>query len=334
MRNFIPLPETMESAVLDRGGGFRLERAPVPEPGPGQILLRLLVTGLDPRDLDPALHVNRTPPGVPVGEIAAVGEGVNGWGPLDEAVLLPLPALPGASPVAGLAEYVLVPADLLDRDAAVRIPTEMPPEDATLLPATALASRLLREASLGRASSLLVVGLGLVGQIVIRMARHQGVGGVFAADPSPTLRQRAQWSGATRVVRVPEASVRDAVHADTGGHGVDAAVFLTEDASLAHETFQSMAPRGTLILGTPFPSNFLFALPGSRLQRHELRIQGVNAYEHRDLRAAFSALSQGIVNAETLVSKRVAWSELPGAELSPETWAHGTHVVVSGPEED
>jgi L-iditol 2-dehydrogenase len=334
MRELMPVPQVRTRAVLDRDGNYRLEEEPLPRPGPGEMLFRLLAAGLGPEDAAAGLYVNRTPPTVPVGEIAAVGEGVSGWNPLDAGMVLPHAAGPALPPFAGLADYFLVPRELVEHDLVLKLPAEILPESATLVPATALASKVLREARAGKAASILVVGLGLPGQIAIRLARHQGVRRVFAADASPTLRQRAQWSGATQVIRVPESSVREAIAGETGGRGVDAALVLTSDASQAPDVFQVLAPRGVMVLGAPFSPSFLFALPGARLQRNELRIQGVGNFEARDVRDAFRAMNQGIVNAETLVSKRVAWEELPEAGIEPDYWTHGTHVVVTGPVEE
>ncbi len=334
MRELMPLPSERTLAVLGRDGRYRFRIEPLPRPGPGELLFRLLAAGLGPEDASPGLYVNRTPPAVPVGEIAAVGEGVTGWNPLDAAMVLPRAPGPALPPLAGLADYFLVPSELVEFRLVLRLPAELSPEDATLVPATALASRVLREARAGKAASLLVLGLGLPGQIVVRLARHQGIRTVFAADESPTLRQRAEWSGATRVIRIPESSIRDAIIEETGGRGVDAALVLTSDASQAPDVFQALAPRGTMVLGAPFSPNFLFALPGARLQRNELRIHGVGSFEARDVRDAFRALNQGIVNAETLVSKRAAWAELPETAIEPDYWSHGTHLVVTGPPEE
>ena len=174
---------------------------------------------------------------------------------------------------------------------------------------------------------------GLAGQIAVRMARHHGLPAVFAADRSPTLRQRAEYSGATRIMRVPETSLRDELHRATGGGGVDGAIVLSPDADLAHEALQALARGGSLVLAAPFSPSFLFALPGSRLQREELRILGLGSFGPADLRAARQALRQGIVNAETLVSKHIEWKDLNEAELAPDYWDHGIHVVVEGPPE-
>ncbi len=332
MREFIPLPERVRRAVLERGGRFRIEESALERPGPGEVVFRLLAAGVGPDDVAPNLYVNRTPPGVPILEVAAAGDGVSGWNALDRAILLPRPA--STDPLPGLSTYLSIPDDPALREALVKLPGQIDAEGATLLPAAAFAARILREARSDHARTLLVLGLGLVGQVAIRLARHQGIRGVYAADASATLRQRAEWSGATRVIRVPEEPLRDAILQETGGAGPDAVLALSPDASLAHEAFQVMARRGTMVVGAPFSSNFLFALPGARVQRNELRIHGVSGFESQDLRDAFQALRLGTVNADTLVSRRLRWDELPQADLDPGYWEHGTHVVVQGPDDE
>ncbi len=330
MREFYPLPETYDRAVLNRDGSFVVKPTPLPRPRPGELLFRLLVAGVTAEDVDTARFPDRTPSALPVGEIAAVGDGVSGWNPLDRALVLPSSE---RETIGGLAEYILIRAEETGEDRIHRLPLELSAEDATLLPAAALAARVLREARVDGIQSLLVIGLGLAGQIAVRMARHQGLRAVFAADRSPTLRQRAEYSGATRVLRVPELSLRDELARATEGAGVEGAVVLSPDADLAHEALQSLARGGSLVLGAPFSSSFLFALPGSRLQRQELRILGIGSFGPPDLRAARQALKQGIVNAETLVSRHVPWEDLPSAGLTPDYWDHGIHVVVEAPAE-
>lgn len=331
MREFYPLPKTTSRAVLTPEDGFRLENAPLPRPGSEDLLFRLLAAGLAAEDVDPDRHGGRVPPAQPVGEIAAVGNAVSGWNPLDRALVVPSPEDAGFG---GLAGFFLVSSGRIREGYVHRLPLDLSAEDATLLPTAALAARALREAQVERIESLLVIGLGLAGQVAVRMARHRGLRTVFAADRSPTLRRRAEYSGATRVIRVPDVSLRDEITRETDGEGVEAAVVLSPDAALAHHALQVLAPGGSLVLGAPFSPSFLFALPGSRLQRRELRILGIGSFTPADLRAARQALHQGIVNADTLVSKRVSWNRLAEADLTPAYWEHGTHVVVEGPRDD
>jgi L-iditol 2-dehydrogenase len=205
-------------------------------------------------------------------------------------------------------------------------------EDATLLPATATAAHILREAALPTGGRLLVVGLGLVGQIVVLLARHQRAERIAVADPSPTLRAKAEWSGATRVIHVPQESLRDAVLAETGGQGVHAAVALLPDPSWLGEASRALGPRGALLVAADFPPGYVLNIAPAWVRRGEVRIQGVRGYGLRDLRDAVRAVHQGIVNAENLLTKRIAWADLESDAFSAEFWTHATHVVLLGPE--
>ena len=331
MREFISLPDHLERTVLTRNGSFRVESGPVPELAPGDLLFRLVAAGITAEDVSPSLYGGRTPPGIPVGEIAAVGEDVGGWSPLDRALLLRPPLLPSMPPLNGLANYVHVPAALDKRDLDVRLSAEIPAEEATLLPAAAMAVRILREAQVPAGGRLLVLGLGLVGQIVVLLARHQRVDQIYAGDVSATLRRKAEWSGATRMVQLPHEWVTDAVTSTIGDSGVHAAVVLLPDAALIHQAFATLGVGGSLVLGAEFPASILMAIPAARIHSREIRMQGVRRFTERDMRDAIQAVRQGVVNAETLVSKRIAWDELQEVSLNDDYWYHGTHVVLEGP---
>ena len=310
-----------------------MEQYPVPELGPGDLLFRLEVAGLTAEDISPSLYQDQTPPAVPVSEVAAVGDDVTRYNALDRVLFLQPPRDPSTPSLGGLADFIHVPAALAQQGLAVKLTPEIPAEDATLVPAAAAAVRVLREARVPAGGRLLVLGLGLVGQIVILLARHQRVEQIFAADVSPTLRRKAEWSGATRVIQLPAESVTDAVGQEGHG-GVHAAVVLSSDPTLLPQAFSALRPSGALILGSPFSPTVRMEVPPAHVRHHEIRLQGVQRFEDRDTREALRAIQQGIVNGEALVSKRIAWRDLDTTTLGNDYWAHGTHVVVTGPEWD
>jgi threonine dehydrogenase-like Zn-dependent dehydrogenase len=178
-----------------------------------------------------------------------------------------------------------------------------------------------------------VLGLGLIGQIVILLARHQRVDQILAADVSPTLRRKAEWSGATRIIPLPAESVVDAV-GQQGRGGVHAAVVLTSDPTLLPQAFSALRPGGALVLASPFSPSVRMEVPPAHIRHHEIRLQGVQRFEERDVGEARRTIQQGIVNGEALVSKRIAWKDLGNTILGDDYWTHGTHVVVKGPEWD
>ncbi|MGD8363170.1 MAG: zinc-binding dehydrogenase, partial [Gemmatimonadota bacterium] len=274
-------------------------------------------------------YMGMTPTAAAVVEIAAVGDGVRGWSPLDRAVLGR--HLPTGNPLPGLAAFI--PMDARFRqEVALKLPVEIPADEATMLPAAALAARCLREARVPRGGTLLVVGLGLAGQIALLLARHQGARGIFAADASPTLLKKAEYNGASRVIGAGEASVREVLVRETGGHGVDAVLLLGGEPAWMQEGVQSLAVGGTVVFGIPLTTSVQLGMVSTHIQGRELRIQGVRAFGPRDVKTALKAMSQGTLNGDSLISRRIPWDKLDGERLEPGYWDHGTHLVVEGPE--
>jgi NADPH:quinone reductase-like Zn-dependent oxidoreductase len=328
MREFVPLPSEYQRLVIAPDRSWRLERARMPDLDPHDLLFRLLVAGVREEDRIPSPGSAQ---GALVGEIAAVGDAVTRWSPLDRALLIPGSGPPGT---AGIAEFFRAGDGPDDRHGfrVFRIPERMNAEDATLLPSAALAARILRKATLPKGGRFLVVGLGLVGQILILLARHQRVEQILAADSSATLRAKAEWSGATGIIHLPEAPIGDSVLRMTGGQGVDGAAILSPDASWTAEASRVIAERGSLLVVAEFPPGFSLNVAPAWIQRNEIRIQGVRGFRERDLREAIRAIDQGILNAEGFISRRIPWPDLEGATLDPGYWAHGTHVLIEGPE--
>ena len=209
MREFIPLPRHIERLVALPEGRWQLERRDLPRLEEFDLLFKLLVAGVRAEDRP---SPEGSVPGVMVGEVAAVGDAVTRWNPLDRALIV---SDTDAHP-SGISDFVHTGSDPDSRHGfrVFRLPDNMNAEDATLLPSAATAARILRKAALPKGGRLLVVGLGLVGQILVLLARHQRVGHIMAADPSATLRAKAEWSGATGIIRIPEASIAEAVVAE------------------------------------------------------------------------------------------------------------------------
>jgi threonine dehydrogenase-like Zn-dependent dehydrogenase len=167
---------------------------------------------------------------------------------------------------------------------------------------------------------------------LVLFARHQRVEGILGADPSPTLRAKGEWSGATGIVRLPEESIQEAILSMTRQQGVDAAVILSSNASWIAEASRVISERGTLIFAALTPPGFSLSVAPAWIQQNEIRIQGARGFGDPDLREAMRAIDQGTLNAESYVSRRTAWSELEVAHLDPTYWDHGTHVLIEGPE--
>ncbi|WP_216204534.1 NADP-dependent oxidoreductase [Amycolatopsis aidingensis] len=163
----------MRAVLLDRHGPpevLTIADLPLPEPGPGQLRVRVHAGGVQPFDT----YVRRGLPGFRMdlphqlgnefaGVIDRVGPEVRGWSAGD-AVL-------GSAPLRSLAEYVLA-----DATAVVGKPAALPMAAAGALPASGqTALTALRELRVGPGDTLLVhAAAGGAGTMAVQLARHYG----------------------------------------------------------------------------------------------------------------------------------------------------------------
>lgn len=160
-----------------------VEEAPIPEPGPGQVLIRTEAIGLNyvdvqvRRETSPgSLFFRPLPAGLTgdvVGTVERVGEGGD-------------PALAGTRVAVLLedacADYVLAGTDWL-----VPAPPDLSAADASMLPTVgAVAHGVLRAGRLsGGETVLITAAAGAIGHLAVQLARRLGAGTVIAAAGSP-----------------------------------------------------------------------------------------------------------------------------------------------------
>jgi NADPH:quinone reductase-like Zn-dependent oxidoreductase len=190
---------------------LRLEDAPRPSAGPGQVLVRVAATAFNP--VDAAIRAGwlrevypLSFPHVPgfdvAGTVAEVGPGSTGLRVGDAVVgFLPMDQ-DGAA-----AEYVLAPAGVL-----TGAPTRVPLTDAAALPSAGLTAwqALFEHIGLRRGQRLLVTGAsGAVGGYAVQLASSAGA--VVVAVSGPDSTERVAGYGAAQVLDRATVSVPDAV---------------------------------------------------------------------------------------------------------------------------
>jgi propanol-preferring alcohol dehydrogenase len=228
-------------------GTTELRDVPVPEPGPGEILVRVGAAGVCHSDLHKIDHTAPQPGPLTLGhEIAgwveAVGPGVTGlaedeavavYGVLgcgrcaecllghDNACQTAFGGI-GLTRDGGMAEFVVVPSRSLLPLGELDVAQAAPLCDAGLSPYHAIA--LHREA-LGPASTCVVLGVGGLGHMAVQILRATTAARIIAADISPAALTLAERLGAHATVdtRDPDAAVaeiREYVGSAPGGANV------------------------------------------------------------------------------------------------------------------
>ena len=212
---------TMKAAFLEsHGTPLRVARVLRPQPGPGEVLVRIAASGVNPLDIKifdgAAAHARHLPPSIlgldMAGTVEAVGPGVTRYRKGDEVYGM----TGGVGGHQGsLAEFAAVDADLV----AVK-PVNISMREAAALPLVFITAweGLVDRAAVVSGWKVLVHGGGGVGHMAIQIARSFGAE-VIAAD-SEAKRTDIEQAGATFIDYRLE-SVDDYLKRYTGGMGFD-----------------------------------------------------------------------------------------------------------------
>jgi putative PIG3 family NAD(P)H quinone oxidoreductase len=214
------IPTTMTAIIAPTPGGpealTRVER-PVPQPGFGEVLIKIAAAGLNGADLSQRLGRYDVPAGATdilgleaSGTIAAVGDGVTGWAVGDQVCAL----LIGG----GYAEYVAVPATQ-----CLVVPRGVSLIDAAALPEVVITVWLnvFELAALRPGERLLVHGgASGIGTMAIQLAHALG-STVYATAGSTEKCARCVALGAKRGIDYKREDFVAVIAQETGGAGVD-----------------------------------------------------------------------------------------------------------------
>jgi NADPH:quinone reductase len=229
---------------ISRWGGPEVlelvEDAPVPEPGDGQVLIRVRRAGVNFADTharENSYLARYELPLTPGAEVAGTIERDGGGFSAGQRVV----SLVGTG---GYAEYVAA-------DAATTFPIEDDVSDATalaLLLQGLTAWHLYRtSAKLARGESVVVhAAAGGVGSLAVQLGRHMGAGRVIASASTEDKRELALSLGADAAVDVGREDLAEALIEANGGERVDA-VFEMAGGRVFEQSMKALAPFGRLV---------------------------------------------------------------------------------------
>jgi threonine dehydrogenase-like Zn-dependent dehydrogenase len=134
--------------------------------------------------------------------------------------------VPDGPPVGAWVRYGGAMSHAVARPPLQAAPSDVPPERSTWLHQGSVALNAVRRARIVLGDSVLVVGMGGIGQITAQMARMAGAHQVIGADVAPRKLEIALETGCDAVVNMRESDLGEAVKALTDGRGADEA-FVT-----------------------------------------------------------------------------------------------------------
>jgi L-iditol 2-dehydrogenase len=315
----------LRAAMFYEPGDVRMEDVPVPEPGRGEVLVRIgaaLTCGTDVKTYKRGHPTLITEIPSPFGHefggtIETVGEGVENWRPGvrvvaansapcnhcyyckvgDQSMCENLAFLNGA-----FAEYIVVPERIVQQN-LYEIPEGVEYSRAALLEPLACAVHGIVRTPISMGDTVAVIGAGQIGLMFVRLATERGAR-VVCIDRSSDRLAVARELGAEETIEAAEGvgtieAVRDWTPEGRGADRVIEAVGLPETWEQA---LQMVRKGGDVTLFGGAPSGTTMEVDTVLLHYSQITIRGIFHHTPYTVQVAFDLLKSGRVDPEPFIS--------------------------------
>lgn len=349
------VPPAMSAGVYRGAGRVSVEDVPVPDVGPGEILIRVAACGICGTDVKKVRHGLVQPPQILgheiAGAIARVGNDVADFRVGDRVVSFhhipcggcfycerklfsqcsqykKVGVTAGFEPNGGgFAQYVKVMPWIVSRG-VVRIPDDVAFEIATFVEPVNTCLKAIRKARIARDEVVFIIGQGPIGLLLTFLAREAGAT-VLTSDPLPFRRRMSLRFGAIESLDPLETDASAEVRRLRAELGADAVLLTVPDPKLVPIALGIARPGGRVLLFAQNDPSMQIQFPAAAVGVEEKEILGSYsaAVDCQD-EAARLVFERGSLLAE-LISHRLPLSAIgQGFEIASHPADNSLKVVV------
>lgn len=319
----------MKAMVLKAPSRLVQEELAHASPGPGETLVRITHSGVCGTDLK--IYQGGIPVDYPrimghemIGEVIEVGDdqgvavrtrviidpvlycGKCHVCQIGQEHLCPTGAVLGRDLNGGFAEYMVAPSA-----AIFPLPENISGETAPLIQVMTTCLHAQRLVDIFPGESVVVVGLGVAGQLHVQLAKARGAYPVIGITRSPVRRKLAEKLGADFTF-APGDEANEQILQLTGGRGADLVIESVGAVSVLAEAMHLARIGGRLLLFGIYTATDA-ALPFYQMYFKELAIINARAAKREDYPACIDLVSRGEVQLDPLVSHVLPLDELERA---------------------
>ncbi len=318
-----PLKLLMLVAMYYSNDDVRLEEMPVPQIGLGELLVKVIASGICGSDVMEWYRIRKAPLVLGheiTGEIVEVGRGVKKYKIGDRVfvshhvpcntcryclnghqtaceTLHQTNYYPG-----GFAEFIRVPQINVDKGVFL-LPEEISFDEGTFIEPLACVARGLRLANMKPGLSVLVIGSGISGLLHIQLAKALGAEKVIATDMIDYRLRAAKKFGADATIHAKE-NVPVDVRKMNEGRPVDRVIICTGALPVALQAIQSVDRGGTvLFFAVPGPGVDV-PVPMNELWRNEITLMTSYGAGPKDIQNAIKLIRYGKVNVKEMITHK------------------------------
>ncbi|HHT9135505.1 MAG TPA: zinc-dependent dehydrogenase [Candidatus Avalokitesvara rifleensis] len=318
----------MRVAIYYNNRDVRLEEMPTPEIGPGELLVKVLASGICGSDVMEWYRIKKAPLVLGheiTGEIVKVGEGVKDY-KVGQRVFVShhVPCntcrycLGGKHTACetlhttnfypgGFAEYIRVPPINVDRGVFV-LPDEVSNEEGTFIEPLACVVRGQKLADMMPGQTILVMGSGISGILHIALARALEVGRIIATDMNEHRMKLAKKFGADVVAHARE-DIPALVRRVNGNRLANLVIVCTGALPAFTQALQSVDKGGTVLFFAPTEPGVNLPVPVNDFWRNGITLMPSYGAAPMDLTVALNLIRTRRVPVHEMVTHRLGLAE-------------------------
>ncbi|PIV40162.1 MAG: alcohol dehydrogenase [Nitrospirae bacterium CG_4_10_14_3_um_filter_44_29] len=340
----------MKVAMYYRNNDVRVEEMPVPKIGKGEMLVKVMASGICGSDVMEWYRIKKAPRVLGheiTGEIVELGAELSAISHQPSALRIgdrvfvshhvPCNAcrycLSGYHTACetlhktnydpgGFAEYLRVP-EINVKSGVYILPENMSYEEGTFIEPLACILRGQRVANLKAGQSVLVIGSGISGLLHINMAKNAGAERIIATDVNEYRLNAALKFGADSVINAKE-NMPERVRPLNDGRLADCVIVCTGAMPAIEQALQSVDKGGTILFFAVPEPGINVSVPINDFWRNEIKMVTSYGAAPSDLALAIEFISARRVNVKDMITHRLGMSD---AQLGFKLVAEGKESI-------
>lgn len=327
--------ETMRVAVVTDVRQVELREVPKPQPGAGEVLVKIRACGLctwEQRTYSGVDHETRRPFAGGhefAGLVEAIGDGTKTDLKAGDRVAV------GVQPTGkhnldrfrfdyaglwgpmGLSEYMAIPVGR-----AYKVADDLPLEEACFAEPVACAVHAANKINVGLGNDVVVIGAGPMGMLNMMLAKRRGAR-VIVSEVDPGRNDRALELGADATVNPGNEDTAQRVREITGGKGADTVIVAIGNHAANLDALKMVADFGTVMFfASAHPATDL-AIDPNFIHRKQVTLTGARHPSVEGFEVATALLSKRLINVRPLIHTTIPLDNIKEAfelAIRPDTY--------------
>ncbi|EEQ62038.1 putative chlorophyll synthesis pathway protein BchC [Clostridiales bacterium 1_7_47FAA] len=317
----------MLQQVMTSPGVIEFKEVPVPEPGEGQVLIKIMKIGICGSDIH-VYHGEHPFTKYPVtqghevsGEITALGQGVEGLSVGQKVTIQPQVVCGECYPcrhgkynlceelkvmgfqTTGVASHYFA----VDAAKVTPLPDDLTYDEGAMIEPLAVAVHAIRQAGDVSGKKIAVLGAGPIGILVAQVAKGMGADAVMVTDISDVRLAKARECGVDFCENTKNVDFRQALLSNFGPDKADIIYDCAGNNVTMGQAVQYARKGSTIILVAVFAGMAQIDL--AVLNDHELDLNTTMMYRNEDYVDAIRLVNEGRVQLKPLISSHFAFRD-------------------------